>query len=144
MLVNTDRESTLALARIIELPQRNDERGGLGFVEASRQIPFDVKRVYYMYDLAPGAKRGAHAHKELEQLVIAANGSFTVVLNDGADTRRFQLDTPAVGLYVPRMLWRDLTDFSSNAFCLVLASEYYDEHDYYRDYDDFLRARGLR
>ena len=136
-------KSTLDLARIIELPQRNDDRGGLGFVEASRQIPFDVKRVYYMYDIAPGAARGAHAHKALQQLVIAASGTFVVSLSDGVDTRHFELNSPASGLYVPHMLWRDLTDFSSQAFCLVLASEYYDEADYLRDYDAYLHVRGL-
>lgn len=135
--------SLLALSRLVALPTIVDERGGLGFVESERHVPFDVKRVYYLYQTTAGSSRGAHAHKLLEQVVIAGSGSFVVTLDDGVATRRFELTSPSVGLYIPRMLWRDLSDFSADAFCLVLASEYYDEADYYRSYADYRSARGL-
>lgn len=126
--------------KIIDLPKIEDRRGNLTFVEENRHIPFDISRVYYLYDVPGGAERGGHAHKDLQQLIIAMSGSFDVVLTDGKEKRRFQLNRSYHGLYVPTMLWRELDNFSSGAVCLVLASNKYDEEDYYRDYDEYLQA----
>ena len=106
-------------------------------------VPFDVKRVYYLYDVPGGESRGAHAHKELSQLIVAASGSFRVILDDGRAKRTFFLNRPYQGLYLKPGIWRDLNDFSSGAVCMVLASEKYDPEDYIRDYDEFLRFREL-
>ncbi|MFT3733895.1 MAG: FdtA/QdtA family cupin domain-containing protein [Rhodocyclaceae bacterium] len=131
--------------RIIELPKINDVRGNLTFVENSRHIPFDIKRVYYLYDVPGGSERGAHAHGKLHQFMIAMSGSFDVVLHDGDRERRFHLNRSYNGIYICPMIWRYLDNFSSGAVCLVLASEYYDPADYYRDYDKFLAdARALQ
>lgn len=127
-------------ARLIELPKITDPRGNLTFIEGNRHIPFDAKRVYYLYDVPGGESRGGHAHKALEQFIIAASGSFDVLLDDGYDKKRFFLNRSYYGLYVPRMVWRELENFSSGSVCLVLASDYYDEADYYRDYGSFLQA----
>jgi hypothetical protein len=131
---------SLADCRIIQLPKIADRRGNLTFVEGGRHIPFDIKRVYYLYDVPGGAERGGHAHKELEQLIIAMSGSFDVVLNDGHKEERFHLNRSYVGLYVPRMVWRRLDNFSSGSVCMVLASNQYEESDYYRGYDEYLQA----
>ena len=128
---------------LIELPVIARSEGNLTFVEGSRHIPFDIARVYYLYDVPGGARRGGHAHRELEQLIIATSGSFEVVLDDGTDTRTVMLRRSHVGLYIPPMIWRELVDFSYGSVCLVLASAPYDEDDYYRDYDEFrVAARG--
>ena len=127
-------------ARIIELPKISAVQGNLTFVEGQRHIPFAIQRVYYLYDVPGGEMRGAHAHKELHQLIIAASGSFRLTLDDGERRREFFLNRSYYGLYIPPMLWRELYDFSSGSVCLVLASDYYDEADYYRRYDDFLNA----
>jgi len=129
-------------ARIIDLPKITDQRGNLTFIEGNRHVPFEIRRVYYLYDVPAGAERGGHAHKRLQQFVIAASGSFTVVLNDGRKRRKFFLNRPHYGLYIPRMIWRELENFSSGSICVVLASEEYDESDYYREYDNFIRALG--
>jgi dTDP-4-dehydrorhamnose 3,5-epimerase-like enzyme len=128
------------IPRILNLPKITDQRGNLTFIEGNRHIPFAVKRVYYLYDVPAGAMRGGHAHKQLEQFVIAASGSFTVVIDDGIKRRKFFLNRPHYGLYIPRMVWRELEDFSSGSICVVLASEEYDESDYYRSYKGFLKA----
>jgi dTDP-4-dehydrorhamnose 3,5-epimerase-like enzyme len=117
-----------------------DQRGNLTFIESNRQIPFPIRRVYYLYDVPAGATRGGHAHKKLEQFVIAASGSFTVVVDDGQKREELFLNRPHYGLYIPRMVWRELEDFSSGSICVVLASAEYDESDYYRDYDEFRSA----
>ena len=128
---------------IIELDRHNDQRfGNLTVVENGETLPFDVKRVYYLYDIPGGEGRGAHAHKELEQLIIAASGSFTVTLDDGKCKRSFFLNRPYQGLYVKPGLWRDLVDFSSGAVVMVLASEVYQKEDYIRDYDEFLKFKN--
>ena len=132
----------LEQARIIELPKIADPRGNLTFVEGQNHVPFEIKRVYYLYDVPGGESRGGHAHRELEQFVIAANGSFDVVLRDGYDQKRVFLNRSYYGLYIPRMVWRELENFSSGSVCLVLASHPYDESDYYRDYAEYLRAVG--
>jgi dTDP-4-dehydrorhamnose 3,5-epimerase-like enzyme len=125
--------------RIIDLPKVTDNRGNLTFIESTKHIPFDIARVYYLYDVPGGAERGGHAHKDLHQLIIAMSGSFDVVLDDGKEKRRFHLNRSYYGLYVCPMMWRELDNFSSGSVCMVLASNYYDESDYYRDYQDFLK-----
>lgn len=125
----------------MDLPRFSDARGNLTFIENQNHIPFDIQRIYYLYDVPGGAERGAHAHKDLEQLIIAISGSFDVVLDDGASKKRFHLSRPYNGLYVCPMIWRILENFSPGSVCLVLASSLYDEDDYYRDYEEFLRAR---
>lgn len=127
---------------IVELDKHHsDRKGNLTVVENGITLPFDVKRVYYLYDIPGGEGRGAHAHKNLEQLIVAASGSFTVTLDDGKSKRSFFLNRPYQGLYVKPGLWRDLLDFSSGAVAMVLASEVYRENDYIRDYHDFLMFR---
>ena len=125
--------------KIIELPRINDPRGNLTFIEGDNHIPFDIKRVYYLYDVPGGSDRGAHAHKGLHQFVIAMSGSFDIVLDDGDRQRRFHLNRSYSGLYICPMMWRTLDNFSSGAVCTVLASSRYDEADYIRDHDEFLK-----
>jgi hypothetical protein len=127
--------------RIVDLPRVTDPRGNLTFIEGGRQVPFDIARVYYLYDVPGGESRGGHAHRELEQVIIAAAGSFDVVVDDGSSTTRFSLNRSYYGLYVPRMTWRELGNFSTGSVCLVLASTAYAEDDYYRDLDEFLVSR---
>jgi hypothetical protein len=124
--------------QVIELPKIHDPRGNLTFVEGGRQIPFEIRRVYYLYDVPGGSERGGHAHLALHQFVIAMSGSFDIVLDDGFDKRRVQLNRSYMGLYVPPMTWRELDNFSSGSVCMVLASEVYDEADYLRDYSDYM------
>lgn len=127
---------------IIELDRHHSERkGNLSVVENGITLPFDVKRIYYLYDVPGGESRGSHAHKELEQLIVAASGSFRVTLDDGRTKRTFFLNRPYQGLYVKPGLWRDLDDFSSGAVCMVLASEVYKSEDYIREYEDFIAYR---
>jgi dTDP-4-dehydrorhamnose 3,5-epimerase-like enzyme len=126
--------------RIIELPKIADPRGNLTFVESQKHIPFNIKRVYYTYDVPGGAERGGHAHKELKQLIIAMSGSFDITLDDGFEKKTFHLNRSYFGLYVPTMVWREIDNFSSGSVCMVLASEFYSEADYYREYEDFLKA----
>jgi hypothetical protein len=123
---------------MIQLPKIHDPRGNLSFIESGQHIPFEIQRVYYLYDVPGGSDRGSHAHKTLHQFIIAMSGSFDVVLNDGQETRRFHLNRSYNGLYVCPMMWRDLDNFSSGSVCMVLASNHYNEHDYIRDYQVFL------
>jgi hypothetical protein len=123
--------------RKIQLPKIEDHRGNLTFIEGDNHIPFSIARVYYLYDVPGGVERGGHAHKQLEQLIIAASGSFDVELDDGFGKKKFTLNRSYYGLYLPTMVWRELTNFSSGAICLVLASRPYEESDYYRDYNEF-------
>jgi len=126
--------------KIINLPKITDPRGNLTFIECGRHVPFNIQRVYYLYDVPGGAERGGHAHKDLHQLIIAMSGSFDIVLDDGREKKRFHLNRSYYGLYVCPMMWREMDNFSSGAVCLVLASNLYDEADYYRNYQEFLRA----
>jgi dTDP-4-dehydrorhamnose 3,5-epimerase-like enzyme len=131
---------SLADCRLISLPKIQDPRGNLTFVEAGRHIPFDIRRVYYLYDVPGGATRAAHGHRALSQLMIAMSGSFDVTLDDGHGKRKFHLNRSYYGLYIPPMIWRDLDNFSSGSVCMVLASEHFDEADYFRDYTTFSQA----
>ena len=127
---------------IIELNKHHSNRkGNISVVENHKDIPFEVKRVYYLYDVPGGESRGSHAHKELSQLIIAVSGSFTVTLDDGNVKRSFILNHPYQGLYVVPGIWRDLEDFSSGAVCMVLASHWYDKEDYIRNYNDFIEYK---
>jgi hypothetical protein len=126
--------------RLIFLPKIPDSRGNLTFVEGSRHIPFAIQRVYYLYDVPGGETRGGHAHRNLEQFIIASSGSFDVIVDDGRVRRVFSLNRPYIGLYLPQMIWRELNNFSSGAVCLVLASLPYDESDYYRDFKEYIKA----
>jgi len=134
---------TLNDCRILELPKIEMRAGSITFVEGLEELPFDIRRVYYLYDIPGGKARGAHAHRKLEQLVVAASGSFEVALDDGRDVRTVRLDRPYMGLYLKPGIWRDLNNFSSGAICLVLASEVYSQEDYIRDYSDFLRFKDV-
>ena len=131
----------LSDCNILELPIVHDRRGNLTFVEEFKHIPFDLKRVYYLYDVPGGSQRGGHAHKNLHQLIVAMSGSFDVVLDDGKDKTRFHLNRSYQGLYVCPMIWREMDNFSSGSVCMVLASDFYDEQDYFRDYSEFMRSR---
>lgn len=126
--------------QLIDLPRISDPRGNLTFIEGGRHVPFEIRRVYYLYDVPGGADRGGHAHKEMQQLIIAMSGSFDVILDDGRQKQRYHLNRSYYGLYVCPMIWRELDNFSSGSVCLALASNRYDESDYYRDYQEFLRA----
>ena len=125
---------------MVDLPKITDPRGNLTFIEGNRHVPFDIRRVYYLYDVPGGAERGGHAHKDLHQLIVAMSGSFDVVLDDGKNKQRIHLNRSYNGLYVCPMIWRELDNFSSGSVCMVLASNHYDESDYYRDYNEFITA----
>lgn len=126
--------------KVMDFPRVEDARGNLTFIEGTRHVPFEIKRVYYLYDVPGGATRAAHAHKSLHQLLIAMSGSFDVTLDDGHDRRRFHLNRSYFGLYIPPMIWRDIDNFSSGSVCMALASEFFSEDDYYRDYGEFRLA----
>ena len=129
--------------KLIELPRINDHRGNLTFIESGRHIPFEIKRTYYLYDVPGGATRAGHGHKALHQLMIAMSGSFDITLDDGFEKKVISLNRSYNGLYIPPMMWRDLDNFSSGAVCMVLASAFFDEGDYFRNYDEFLRAARM-
>lgn len=131
---------SLQNCKIIELPVIHDASGNLTFIESRRHIPFDIARTYYLYDVPGGSERGAHAHKQLEQLIVAMSGSFDVFLDDGKNSKRFHLNRSYYGLYVCPMIWRKLDNFSSGSVCMVLASRYYEPDDYHHDYQLFLDA----
>lgn len=130
---------TLGQCRLIDLPKIEDDRGNLTFVENTRHIPFEIKRVYYLYDVPGGSMRAGHAHKELHQFLIAMSGSFDVLVDDGKHKVKFHLNRSYYGLYIPPMVWREIDNFSSGSVCLALASEFFIEEDYYRHYSDFLK-----
>lgn len=135
------KKSTVYDCTIIELDKHHQERGNITVVENGVTVPFDVKRTYYLYDVPGGESRGGHAHKELRQLIVAASGSFSVTIDDGSIKRTFLLNRPYQGLLIVPGIWRTLDDFSSGSVCLVLASHVYDEADYIRNYDDFLKYK---
>lgn len=126
---------------LINLPKIQSRSGNITPVQNSIEIPFDIKRIYYLYDIPGGESRGAHGHKQLEQIVIAASGSFDITISDGVNEKTFSLNRPYIGLNIKPGLWRDLSNFSSGAICLVMASEPYNEADYIRDYDEFIKFK---
>ncbi len=135
----------LADCRIIELPRIQDTRGNLTFIEGTRHLPFEIRRVYYLYDVPGGAKRAGHAHKALHQFLVAMSGSFDVTLDDGVEQKKFHLNRSYYGLYIAPQVWREIDNFSSGSVCMALASDFFDEKDYYRAYPDFLEAvRGRK
>lgn len=129
---------------ILELPRLTDNRGSLSVVEAAQHIPFEIQRVFYLYDVPPGQQRAGHALRTCHQFLIAVAGSFDVVVDDGKQKQRFHLDRPDRGLHVPPMIWRDIEGFSINSICLVLASEHYDPKDYFDTYSEFRQAVGAK
>jgi len=131
---------SLEECRLIDLPRINDPRGNLTFIENSKHIPFEIKRVYYLYDVPGGSMRAGHAHKTLHQFLIAMSGSFDVTVDDSQQKMKFHLNRSYYGLYIPPMTWREIDNFSSGSVCLALASDFYDETDYYREYSEFKKA----
>jgi hypothetical protein len=125
--------------QIINLPKIEDPRGNLSFIESEKNIPFEIKRAYMIYDVPGGEKRGGHAYKKLEEFIVALSGSFDVVLDDGKELKTYSLNRSYYGLYVPKMVWRSMENFSTNALCIILASKSFDENDYIRDYDYFMK-----
>lgn len=136
-------QSSIYNCCVIELDKVHSRSGNLTIIEDSIDIPFDVKRLYYLYDVPGGAERGGHAHKGLQQLIVAASGCFDVVLDDGKNRKVVELNRPYYGLYIVPGIWRELINFSSGAICLVLASEKYDVEDYIRDYDEFISMKNV-
>jgi len=127
---------------IINFKKISDPRGNLTVIESNKDVPFEVKRIYYIYDVPGGESRGAHSHKTLEQIIIAISGSFDVKVDDGTQKKIFHLNRAYYGLYIPRMIWRYLDNFASGSVCLVLASDYYSESDYIRNYEEFVKIAG--
>jgi hypothetical protein len=135
--------ATLEGCRTIVLPKIESESGAITPVHGAREIPFEIARVFFLYDVVADAERGGHAHRLLEQVIVAAMGSFRVVLDDGRERTTVELRQPHVGLYVPTMVWSQLVDFASGSICVVLASRHYDESEYIRDYGDYRRTVGV-
>lgn len=131
---------TIQDCRLIQLPKVADPRGNLTFVENERHIPFNIRRIFYLYDVPGGETRAGHALQSCRQFIIAASGSFDVILSDGASKKRYHLNLSYYGLYIPPMIWREMDNFSSGSVCLVLASDYYNEADYFRDYMKYLES----
>jgi acetyltransferase-like isoleucine patch superfamily enzyme len=134
----THPKASIKDCKIIELPKISDPRGNLTFIENQRHVPFQIQRVYYLYDVPGGATRAGHAHKTMQQFLIAMSGSFDVIVDDGEEKSSFHLNRSYYGLYIPPMVWREIDNFSSGSVCLALASTLYDEEDYYRDYQEFV------
>lgn len=126
--------------KILELPKISDPRGNLSVIEGGIHVPFDIKRVYYLYDVPGGSARAGHGHVQLQQMIIAMSGSFDVIVDDGYGRKKVHMNRSYYGLYVPGMMWREIDNFSSGAVCMVLASTLYDAQDYFYDYDDFEAA----
>jgi len=126
--------------RFLELPTFTDPRGNLTFIEGEQHVPFPIRRVYYLYEVPGEAKRGGHAHRDLEQVVFALSGSFRMKIDNGHSKTEYWLNSPTKGLYINRMIWREMDNFSQGAVCMVLASQYYTESDYFREYTDFIDA----
>ena len=138
------KSSTVFDCSLITLPINHQANGNLTSVSNGIEVPFDIKRVYYLYDVPGGFSRGGHGHLELQQLIVALSGSFDIIVDDGKVKRTFHLSRPNVGLYMPSGLWRELDNFSSGSICFVLASIEYDEKDYFRDYQKFTEWKSLR
>jgi len=127
--------------RLIDLPKVSDPRGNLTFVEGGRHIPFQISRVFYLYDVPGGESRAGHSNIEAEQFIVAMSGSFDVIVDDGVSKRKFHLNRAYYGLYLPSFVWREIENFSSGAVCMVLTSTMYSANDYIRDYDEFVKRR---
>lgn len=125
---------------LLDFKTISDSRGSLSVVEANRQVPFDIKRVYYLYNLSPSKPRGGHAHKELRQVMVALAGAFDLILDDGKTKTEVHLCRPDQGVLIDRMVWHEMCNFTNDSVCVVFASDYYDEADYFRDYSEFLSA----
>jgi dTDP-4-dehydrorhamnose 3,5-epimerase-like enzyme len=130
-------------SRLINFPTITDVRGNLSFIEGNNHVPFTIKRVYYLYDVPSGATRGGHAHKTLREIIIALSGSFDVVLDDGVERKKIFLNRPHYGLYVHSGVWREIENFSSNSVAIALASDFYDQNDYIRDYEVFKKMIAI-
>jgi len=135
------KKNSIYNCNIIELPKIHNKEGNITPVHNSKEIPFDVQRIFYLYDVPGGESRGAHAHKTCHQFIVAASGAFEVLLDDGIAKRVVQLNRPYMGLHIPPGIWASEINFSSGSICLVLASHSYDEKDYIRDYDDYLKLK---
>lgn len=135
--------NSIKKAKLVELPKFLDERGNLSFIEEGQHLPFEIQRVYWIYDVPGGEQRGGHAFKETEELIVALSGSFDVVLHDGEEEKRFHLNRSYHGVMVPRLYWRMLENFSTNSLALILASTEYDEADYIRKFEEFQRLKSL-
>ena len=141
MTPSSDKKAySLKDCRIMDLPKISDPRGNLTFIEETRHIPFEIKRIFYLYDVPGGAWRAGHALKTCHQFIIAVSGSFDVILDDGQERQHFYLNRSYYGLYIPPLIWREIDNFSSGSVCLVLASDFYGEEDYYREYKDFAKS----
>lgn len=134
--------NTVFDCKLIELPQNHNVNGRITAINSDDEVPFEIKRVYYLYDVPGGEDRGGHAHLELQQLIVAASGSFDLIIDDGANKRLIHLNRPFLGVLMPSGIWRELTNFSSGSICLVLASHNYDENDYIRDYNRFKKWKS--
>ncbi len=139
--MKTFNQSSIFDCTIIDLPRVTNPAGNITALNGTEDLPFDIKRVYYLYDIPGGEERGGHAHKELQQYIIAASGSFDVVIDDGKQKRTISLNRPYRAFHIVPGIWRELNNFSSGSICLVLASEAYDEKDYYRDYESFSKEK---
>lgn len=135
----SEKKQPLHQVKLLALPKILDDRGNLSFFENNNQLPFEMKRVYWIYDVPGGEQRGGHAYKQLQEVIVALSGSFDVVLNDGREEKKFTLNRSYFGLYVPKMMWRHIENFSTNALALIAANEPYNEKDYIRDFEEFKR-----
>jgi len=138
------KTATVFDCSVLTLPKNHQLNGNLTAVSNGVEVPFDVKRVYYLYDIPGGFSRGGHGHKDLQQLIVALSGSFDLIVDDGNVKRTFHLSRPNMGIYMPSGLWRELDNFSSGSICFVLASHEYDENDYFRDYDKFVEWKSVK
>jgi len=140
-----NQPTTVHDCQVVNLPQIGERAGNITPINGEIDIPFPIKRIYYLYDVPGGATRGGHAHLELQQLIVSVMGSFDVVLDDGRESKRVRLERAYYGVYLPKMIWREIENFSSGGICLVLASDIYDPSDYIRDYEEFVaRKHGGR
>lgn len=134
----------LSDVKIIDLPKILDRRGNLSFFQSEDQVPFGIKRAYWIYDVPGGEKRGGHAYKELQEVIVALSGSFDVVLNDGEHEKKFTLNRSYFGLYIPKMIWRSIDNFSTNSLALIVANDHYDANEYIRDFEQFKNMKNVR